>query len=120
MTGQGRMRSRDGYRGKRVALFLTSLVGGGAERMMIRLAELLHLHGLSVDLVVVRNEGEYAASVPPEINLVDLKKAKPSKAIFALARYLERRKTDVLLSTMASANYTAILAARLWGGRSAV
>ena len=56
-----------------VALFMGTLGGGGAERVMLDIGRLLARRGMAVDLVVVRAEGPYLDIVPPEVRLVDLK-----------------------------------------------
>ena len=63
---------RDCQAGK-VALFLPSLGGGGAERAMLNVATGLAQRGLSVDMVLVKAEGQYIDLVPEYVRLVDLR-----------------------------------------------
>ncbi len=63
---------------KPVALFLPTLKGGGAERMMIQLGAALVKRGHSVDLVVGRAQGAYLQQVPSCLRLVLLQSPKKS------------------------------------------
>ena len=60
-------------RRKRVALFIPSLRGGGAERMMLNLAGEFAERGLNVDLILAKAEGPYLAEKHPSVRLIDLK-----------------------------------------------
>src|SRR4051812_1177544 len=62
--------------GRRVALVLYGLKGGGIERSMLRLADGLTARGLAVDIVVGRAEGELLAAVPPGARVVELRDAR--------------------------------------------
>ena len=57
---------------KHVVMYMPSLRGGGAERVMLGLAAGLVERGLHVDLVLVRAEGEYLHQVPEAVRVIDL------------------------------------------------
>ena len=97
----------------KVALFMPSLAGGGAEGVFIRLSELLHREGIAVDLVVASAVGEYAAQIPAGVSVVNLDKGKPSRAVPALVSYLKQNTPETLLSTLTHANLAAIMASLL-------
>ena len=101
--------------GGRLALFLPSLGGGGAERIMLTLAAGLSARGVGVDLVLATPTGEYMDQVPETVRLVDLGATRPLTAVPALARYLRRQRPRTLLTTILSANLAAFLAHRLAG-----
>jgi glycosyltransferase involved in cell wall biosynthesis len=61
-----------------VALFVPTLKGGGAERMMIQLGAALADRGHRVDLVVGRASGRYFHQVPTNLRLVLLQTAGDS------------------------------------------
>lgn len=103
----------------KVALFLPSLNGGGAERVFINLARHFHTAGLEPQLVVGINEGAYKGMVP-SVDVVDLGSAKMSRAILPLTAYLKRARPDILLSAMPHANLVALVAAKLAGGHTKV
>lgn len=87
--------------------------GGGAERMMVNVAEGLAGRGHDIEIVTVRPEGPYRTFVPPGISIVTLGPRRVSRAIPALARYLRRRRPDAALSTLVHMNVAAVLAKRL-------
>lgn len=101
--------------GKRVALFMPSLAGGGAERIMLNLAAGFIARGCRVDLVLASAVGEYASDVPAGVRRIDLGAAKPLNAVPALARYLRAERPAALLATIVNANLAALWARRLSG-----
>lgn len=105
---------------RRVALFVASLRGGGAERAMLDIARGLSQRGLTVDLVLVRAVGEYLDLVPPGVRLVDLKSRRAILSFVPLVRYLRRERPAVLISTMPEVNVVAILARSMFAGGMAL
>jgi glycosyltransferase involved in cell wall biosynthesis len=97
-----------------VAVYLPSLEGGGAERVALNLAIALFQQGFQVDLVVQNAIGPYLAQVPAGLGLVDLQVSGPRSNLQSLARYLKRRRPDVLLAILDNWN-VAGLAKRLAG-----
>ena len=55
-----------------ISLFIPNLDGGGAERVMLHLAEGFAKRGFDVDLVVAQAEGAYLSKIPDTIRLVNL------------------------------------------------
>ena len=100
---------------KRLAIFLPSLNGGGAEHAMLNLAHGLSERGLSVDLVLAQAKGPYLANVRKSLRLVDLKASRVLLSLPELVRYLRRERPEALLSALDYANITALWARRLAG-----
>ena len=96
-----------------IAIFLPSLAGGGAERMMLNLAQGLVASGIELDLVVGSAAGPYRDLVPAGCELVDLGAGRVLTALPGLVRYLRRRRPAVLLAAMDHANLIALWARRL-------
>ena len=94
----------------RVALFVPSLVGGGAERMMVNLADGFAMRGLRVDLVLVKAAGPYLAEVPKSVRIVELGSGRMATSLPALVRYLREARPAALLSTLNHANVLAVIA----------
>ena len=107
---------RDSH-GRKVALFLPSLYGGGAERAMLDVATGLAQRGLSVDVVLVRAEGQYVELAPECVRLIDLRSHRIASSLPKLLRYLWRERPDALVSTLAAANVVALAAKMLMRGR---
>lgn len=96
-----------------IAFFLPSLRGGGAERVIVNLAQGITERGLPVDLVVAAAEGAFLEQVPPAVRLVDLRGGRVLQNLVPLTRYLRREQPRVLISSMSHANVVAIWAASL-------
>jgi len=99
--------------GKRVALFLPSLRGGGAERVMVNLARGFVERGLHVDLVLAKAEGPYLSEVPTGVRVVDLGARRVLYSLPGLVRYLRREQPQAMLSTLNHANIIALWARKL-------
>jgi glycosyltransferase involved in cell wall biosynthesis len=96
-----------------VMLFLPDLSGGGAERVMVNLAEGFAQRGLGVDMVLVQARGAYLSQLSPGIRITDLKARNAYAALPGLARHLWRERPAALLSTLDLTNLIAILAGRM-------
>ena len=101
--------------GKRIGIFLPSLNGGGAERVMVTLANGFAARGYAVDLVLATAQGPYLKDVCPDVRIVDLHAGRVIKALLPFARYLRRERPAALLAAMNHANVVAALAHR-WSG----
>ena len=97
----------------RIAFFLPSLQGGGAERVMVNLAHALCTCGLKIDFVVAQAQGPYLKELPPAVQLVDLCASRVLAALPGLIRYLRRSRPQVIISAMNHANIVLLLAIRL-------
>ena len=96
--------------GGKIAMFLPSLGGGGAEKSIVRLAAAFDRRGIKVDLVVGTADGPVRDDVPPGVTLVDLGRPRVATALSGLVGYLRRERPAVLFSAMYHANLVAILA----------
>lgn len=102
--------NRNPYNNVRIALFLPTLEGGGAERMMAQLASGFSKLGIRVDLILVKAEGVYLSQIPPEVRIIDLKSQRNLGSLPGLVRYLRAEKPQVLLSALDLTNLIAVLA----------
>jgi glycosyltransferase involved in cell wall biosynthesis len=99
---------------ERFAFFLPGLYDGGAERIMLNLANGITSRGYLVDLVLARAEGPFMGQVPDSVRLVDLNAPRVISSTPALVRYIRRERPKALLSIL-YANYIALWARRLSG-----
>lgn len=84
----------------KIAIFLTALDGGGAEKVMLNLAKGFVKSGLKVDLVLVSASGAYLSQIPPDIKLVDLKQDRLLTSIPTLINYLKIEQPQALLTAL--------------------
>ncbi|MGD8414840.1 MAG: glycosyltransferase [Candidatus Latescibacterota bacterium] len=103
-----------------IALFLPSLVSGGAERVTLHIAEGLVRQGIDVDLVLAKATGAYLSQVPEGVNLVDLGAKRVLLSLTKLVKYLRDRRPAVLLSALAHTNLVALWAKALSGTETRV
>jgi len=99
-----------------LALFLPSLAGGGAERVVVDLATTLAAAGHRVELVLADRSGPFLSDVPASVPIVDLRAGRVAAALPALVRYLRGRRPHAMLATLEHANVVALLAARFAPG----
>jgi glycosyltransferase involved in cell wall biosynthesis len=113
---------------RHLALFLSGLSGGGAQRRMLTLAGAFAARGHRVEVVVPRSRGPFAAQLSPTVRLVTLDplagrlpgigSRRPLlvlAAVPALAGYLRRERPDAVLSTSNPANLACAWARGLAG-----
>lgn len=107
----------------RIALVLTGLFAGGAQRRMLTLAAEFLARGHAVDVVVPHGHGAFRDRVPAAARLVALdpllaripgvaarKSLLQLASVVPLARYLRREIPDVVLSSSTPANLAALVA----------
>ena len=99
----------------RVAFFLPSLAGGGAERMVLNLIRGLQAFPVQIDLLTATLNGELVSQIPQGINVVDLHQGRVFSSLFPLIRFLRKNHPDILFSAVDNANLIAILAGLLSG-----
>jgi glycosyltransferase involved in cell wall biosynthesis len=129
---------------RRIALFLSSLSGGGAERVVLELARALTQRGYAVDLVACRLAGDLLPEIPDGVRPVELGMARRSLFLRTLFRlpprtwmtllpvmlrkplkkirslpflelYLRRERPDAILASTHVPNLLALWAVRLSG-----
>ena len=100
---------------RRLAIFVTSMQGGGAQHAMLNLAQGLAKRGYATDLVLAKAEGPFLAEVPDSVRVVDLKASRVLMSLPALVRYLRRERPQAMLAVLNYANVIALWARRLAG-----
>lgn len=95
---------------RKVAIFLGSLEGGGAEHVIVTLANAIAGRGVAADLVVANATGPNRSRVSNSVRVVDLGARSVVHALPGLIRYLREQRPDSLLSAMPNANNVALVA----------
>ncbi len=96
-----------------ITLFIPLLEDGGAEHVMLILAEAFIQKGLAVDLLLTNAQhpkNVRLSQVPAKVNIVDLKASGTLPALLPLTRYLRRHRPFGLLSTLHHGNVMAVWA----------
>lgn len=104
----------------KLSFFLPNLNGGGAERVIVVLANAAAQRGYDVELVVGSDIGPYRDEVAPAVRLVNLRQPRTLLCLPALARYLRRRRPHCAVSSLMRANVVLLLAATLVRGTRVV
>ena len=105
----------------RLAVFLPSLTGGGAERAGINLVRGIRDLGRQVDLILATSAGEYGGELTRcGIDPVDLATPRTLAAVTGLARYLARRRPACVFSFLDYGNVVALLAQKLAGSMTPI
>src|SRR5262249_25630863 len=103
-----------------LALFLPSLEGGGAERVVLNLAAGFAERGVRTDLVLANAGGPFLSLVPPSVRVVNLNASRGLRAFRPLVAYLRRERPRALLAALDHANLVAMAAARVARGNTRV
>ena len=98
---------------QRIAIYVPSLRGGGAERVMVTLANGFAARGFTVDLVLAKAEGPYLRDVSNGVRVVDLQSSRVILSLPKLVRYLRQEQPIAMLSALNHANVVAICAKKL-------
>lgn len=97
---------------RKLAIFINALRGGGAERVMVTLANALAERGYPVDMVLARAHGPYLPEVSSRVRIVDFGTRSAAIGMFRLARYLHAERPHTLLCTNLMSNVGAALVVR--------
>jgi glycosyltransferase involved in cell wall biosynthesis len=93
-----------------IALYLPNLNGGGAQRIMVTLANEFAKQGMRTDLVVVKYEGPFCKHLLPDVNVFNLESSRALTSLPGLIGYLRQQRPSGLLATLAGTNVVAALA----------
>ncbi|GEM_PF-1181084 len=92
-----------------ISFLLAKFSAGGAQSVMVNLANSMTQKGVQVDFVVADCEGPFFKQVSPAVNIIDLKTKKMTRSLFRLVTYLKNNRPDVLLATQKHTNIVACL-----------
>ena len=98
-----------------VALMMPNFFGGGAERMMTRLARAFAESGRRVDLVVCSPDGPYRDGVGPDVRVVNLGGGGVLASLPAVVGYLRAHRPRTVLVTLNSMTIVVVWARALAG-----
>jgi len=106
---------------KKVTLFLPSMANGGAERVMLNIAQgLARQSDIDVDLLLVSATGPYMDQIGDGIRVVDLNASRIITSLPSVIRYLRKEKPTSVLSALDTTNLVMIWAKLLGRSQSRV
>ncbi len=102
---------------KTISIVCPSLVGGGAEKVAVNLANQYVLFGYNVDILLFNAEGPYKKLINQKVNIVDLqlkhyRNPLVATYLFPVRKYLKTAQPDFVLSVIRSSNIIVGLAAK--------
>jgi glycosyltransferase involved in cell wall biosynthesis len=95
---------------KAICIFIPALIGGGAERVAVNLANAFTEEGREVHIVVIHGEGKYWDILSPKVKVFNLNCQRVRFAFRPFLHYLRTEKPRSILSFLQSCNVLAILA----------
>lgn len=93
----------------KIFLIIPSLNRGGAERVTSILANHLNKELFDVSLVLLEKKGSYLNDLKNQINIIDLKTKKVTKSIKPLIILINKKKPDLVFSTLGHLNLMLML-----------
>jgi glycosyltransferase involved in cell wall biosynthesis len=105
---------------QKVAIILHDLRMGGAEWVMLQLAEALSKDGIPVEFILAHTQGELLSKVPSNVKILDLNVNNPLAMLAKVIQYLRVNKPKALISPFEVTSIVAILARFLSRGRTRI
>ncbi|HEX4145203.1 MAG TPA: glycosyltransferase [Pirellulales bacterium] len=96
-----------------LALIISTLRCGGAERVTINLLRAAAEAGIPLDLLLAKAEGSLLSQVPPQVRIIDFNVPRMRSAIPKIALYLRRERPRGVISHMTHVNIAMLIARRL-------
>ncbi len=95
---------------RRIALFISGMYGGGAQKAWVNLARGMVENGYPVDLVLASAKGPLMDTIPGDVRVIDLNSRRVIYSLPRLVQYLRKQRPAVLISAMNYVNITALWA----------
>jgi len=93
-----------------IAILIPSLMIGGAEKSLVKLANGLAALGWRIHLLVLSKQGPLIGDVEPNVEIVDLQSDSYRSAVVTLARYYRDRRPDIVLTSLYATGLASIAA----------
>ena len=98
---------------QKIAFFLPKLTYGGAERVVIDIANSLANRGYLIDIVLAKGGNTYKDEISPSINIINLNCKSTILSFFPLSRYIKKSSPDGIISALSHANCVVLLAKKI-------
>ena len=98
---------------QKLAFFLPSLAGGGAERVIVTLINSLAEQEFLIDLVLANATGKFFSLLDKRVKVIDLQSKYVFLSIPKLINYLTKEQPYILISAVENANTWGVIAKKL-------
>jgi glycosyltransferase involved in cell wall biosynthesis len=93
----------------KIAFIIPSFDGGGAERVMVNLANGFASQGSTVYLIVFNNNGVYKKELSDKIQIIDINTDRALFSYFAIKAVIKKENFQILFSTIGHVNILLII-----------
>ncbi|MGX9996324.1 glycosyltransferase [Vibrio sp. JZG120] len=104
----------------KISLCIPSLSGGGAEKVIVNLANGLSNCGKNVDLVLLKSGGIFESDLNENVNIIKLNATDTKRSIFLLFKYILKNKPSCIISAMNYVNVIVLVSNMLTLNRTKV
>jgi glycosyltransferase involved in cell wall biosynthesis len=103
-----------------LSIFLPTLDGGGAEKVVVGLVNYWAQKGYNIDVVLMEAKGEYISLLSPLVRVENLKKERIRSTFLPLLRYLSNNRPKLLWTHMWPLTSVSVLASLFATGKRRV
>ena len=93
----------------KIVFIIPSLKGGGAERVILTLANGFKKRGNDVYLLLINDEIDYSEEILDGVKIVNLASKRVLFSFFGIRRFLNEERPDIVFSTIAHLNIYVLL-----------
>ncbi len=98
---------------QKIAFFIPKLTYGGAERVIIDIANNLSKRGYLIDIVLAKGGNIYLEEISPSVNIINLNCKSTILSIFSLSKYIKKYSPNGIISALSHANCVALLSRKI-------
>jgi len=93
----------------KVLIFLSSLQGGGSQRLIVNILKYINYNKYSIGLVLFNNKGEFIKEIPSCVNIIGLDVKRARNGIIKINRLISKTEPDIVFSLQYYVNFLIII-----------
>ncbi len=98
---------------QKIAFFIPKLTYGGAERVLIEIANNLSKRGYLIDIVLAKGGNIYLEEISPSVSIINLNCKSTLLSFFSLSRYIKKSRPNGIISALSHANCVVLLSRKI-------